>query len=262
MSVSKDDLLNYIQQVAENKNLLDLDVITSLTHSLESAQFANSYYGKELLDRLEREKQNLLKYDASQEDAADVAERLHHMISVSPGEDEESRFFIEVLNEVIKESCMGWAAWGDMIEKKDFINGVIENTLTSRYWLRIVEMEEQLNLNRAGGARNEYKKIEDAAKKLSDYFDDAHLTYEINRVIKERGQNRANRLTREIVLKSSFFKFHHLAIEEMKMKTTTKAKNLANYLNRNLMDADKSYKPQKKIAKLHYKNVTFYYFGI
>lgn len=242
-------LINYIRYKSEQTNLLDLKVIEGVKKFIKKSSH-DDFYSKELLARLERDRNEQLKYSKNGEEFFEkIADRLIWVC------DTNADFKIWVFNTL--ENGHNSFAGGDIIEQKHFIDLIIHQCFSISYWLKVVEIEKKFLINRTDEKHNDRRKVLEAIELLKQFSDNENLHYELNKL---KNQKIETRLTEPIIYKSAFFIFAKYANEDLGLALTTKAKDLANYLLSALFDRTINYRPSDRIEYLPYKNVGFYYY--
>lgn len=247
--IDKQNLIDYIRYLSENKNLLDLKVIDNIKNFIEQSPH-DDYYSKRILARLERDRNEQLKYYNHDEAFIEhIAERLIDVCSTN------ENLNTWVLN-TLKNGKYSFSS-GDTIGQKYLVDLIIQKCFSTTYWLKVVDKEEKFLLNRTDEKHNERRKVLQAIELLKQYSDNENLHYELDKLA---SQELGTRLTKKIVYKSTFFVLAKTANEELGLPLTTKAKDLANDMLEYLLDHHTKYKPSRTIEYLPYKNVGFYYY--
>lgn len=247
--IDKKKLIDYIRYQSEKENLLDLKVIKGVKNFIEKSSH-DDFYSKELLARLERDRNELLKYYKHGEAFIEkIAGRLTGVC------DTNADFKIWVFNTL--ENGHNEFAGGDTTEQKYFIDLIIDQCFSTSYWLKAIETEKKFLLNRTDDKHNDRRKVLQAIELLKQYSDNENLHYELNKL---NNQKIETQLTEKIIYKNTFFILAKYANEFLGLVLTTKAKDLANSLLSALFDREINYKPSATIEYLPYKNVGFYYY--
>jgi hypothetical protein len=249
--IDKKKLIDYIRYKSKQTNLLDLKVIEGVKKFIEKSSH-DDFYSKELLARLERDRNEHLKYYNHGEAVFEVLAGLVIWVC-------ERIYYID-LKKCVFNTLENWHnpfASRDTINQKHFIDLIINQYFTTNYWLKVVEIEKKFLINRIDEKHNDRRKVLEAIELLKQFSDNENLHYELNKL---KNQKIETRLTEPIIYKSAFFLFTKYANEDLGLALTTKAKDLANYLLSVLFDRKINYRPSDRIEYLPCKNAGFHYY--